>query len=275
MKQPRLESLEWGPHRVHIEDEGAGPPVILLHSSGMSGRQWRRLQARLVRDGLRTIVPDLLGSGRSSAWPDGQAFTFLHDVEVVEAILARLDDRAHLVGHSYGGLIALSVAERHPAQVLSLSLYDPVAFGTLDGERDAEARDNLESLHFRWGDSPAEHEAWLEAFVTYWNGPEAWPALQGTTRSEFVRTGWVAHEGARSLVADLTPAGAYAKLRSPTLLLTGTGTPTAARHVIERLAESIPSAQKTTLQGAGHMGPLTHGDLVSDLIAKHIAATRL
>jgi pimeloyl-ACP methyl ester carboxylesterase len=274
MKEPRLESLEWGPHRIHIEDEGAGEPVILLHSSGMSGRQWRRLQARLVRDGFRTLVPDLLGSGRSSAWPDGEAFTFLHDIEVVEAILQRLGESAHLVGHSYGGLIALCVAERHPEQTLSLSLYDPVAFGTLDGERDAEARANLGSLHFRWGDSPAEHEAWLEAFVTYWNGPEAWPALQGTTRAEFVRTGWVAHEGARSLVADLTPASAYAKLRCPTLLLTGTGTPTAARHVIERLAESIPSARKTTLQGAGHMGPLTHGDLVSDLIARHIAATR-
>jgi pimeloyl-ACP methyl ester carboxylesterase len=274
MKESRLESLEWGSHRIHIEDEGEGEPVILLHSSGMSGRQWRRLQARLVRDGLRTIVPDLLGSGRSSAWPDGERFTFLHDVEVVESLLQRFGGGAHLVGHSYGGLIALRVAERHPDEARSLSLYDPVAFGVLESDRDAAARANLESLHFRWGDSPAEHEAWLAAFVTYWNGPEAWPLLQGTTRAEFVRTGWVAHEGARSLVADRTPASAYAKLWCPTLLLTGSTTPTAARQVIERLVESIPSARKTTLQGAGHMGPLTHGDLVSDLIARHIATAR-
>ena len=274
MKESRIESLEWGPHRIHVEDEGEGEPVILLHSSGMSGRQWRRLQARLVRDGHRALVPDLLGSGRSSAWPDGESFSFLHDIEVVEGLLQRLGGRAHLVGHSYGGLIALCVAERHPDGIRSLALYDPVAFGVLDGDRDAEARANLASLHFRWGDSPAEHEAWLEAFVTYWNGPGAWPALQGTTRTEFVRTGWVAHEGARSLVADRTPARAYAKLRCPTLLLTGSSTPTAAAHVIERLAESIPSARKTTLQGAGHMGPLTHGDLVSDLIARHIVAAR-
>ena len=274
MKESRLESLEWGPHRIHIEDEGAGEPVILLHSSGMSGRQWRRLQERLVRDGFRVIVPDLLGSGRSSAWPDGEGFTFLHDVDLAEAILQRVADKAHLVGHSYGGLIALCVAERHPDKARSLSLYDPVAFGALDGDRDVEARANLASLHFRWGDSPAEHEAWLEAFVTYWNGPEAWPLLRGATRAEFVRTGWVAHEGARSLVADRTPASAYAKLRSPTLLLTGSATPPAARRVIERLAESIPSARKTSLQGAGHMGPLTHGDEVNELIAKHIAAVR-
>jgi hypothetical protein len=45
----------------------------------------------------------------------------------------------------------------------ALSLYDPAVFGALDGDRDAEARANLASLHFRWGDSPAARIAAVRA----------------------------------------------------------------------------------------------------------------
>jgi pimeloyl-ACP methyl ester carboxylesterase len=274
VKESRLESLEWGPHRIHVEDEGSGEPVLLLHSSGMSGRQWRRVQEKLVNDGFRTIVPDLLGSGRSSPWPEGEPFTFLHDVELASAILQQIGEKTHLVGHSYGGFVALRAAAQLPDRAHSLALYDPVAFGALDAQRDSDALAALAHLHFSWGASPADHEAWLEAFVTFWNGPEAWALLRGSTRSEFVRTGWITREGARSLVSDTTPASAYGKLTCPTLLLTGSASPLFARRVIERLAEAAPLAHVETIDGAGHMGPLTHSSPVGELIAAHLAAAR-
>lgn len=274
MNQPRIESMKWGEHRIHVEDAGAGEPVLLLHSSGMSGRQWRRLQERLVNDGLRVIAPDLLGSGRSSPWPEGEPFTFLHDVALVGAVLAQIGEPTHLVGHSYGGFIALRAAAQAPDRARSLALYDPVAFGALDPQRDSDALANLGRLHFEWGTSPADHEAWLEAFVTFWNGPEAWGLLRGPTRAELVRTGWVAHEGARSLVADTLPASAYGTLTCPALLLTGSSSPPFARRVLERLVEAAPLAHLETIVGAGHMGPLTHADRVSELIAAHLTAAR-
>jgi len=53
---------------LFVEDIGKGAPVVFLHSSGLAGRQWRRVAQALVEKGRRAIVPDLSGHGRSPAW---------------------------------------------------------------------------------------------------------------------------------------------------------------------------------------------------------------
>jgi pimeloyl-ACP methyl ester carboxylesterase len=84
--------------------------------------------------------------------------------------------------------------------------------------------------------------------------------------------GWVVHEGARSLSADTTPAEAYRSLQIPALLMTGETSPPAARAVIARLGATLPSARVVELAGAGHMGPLTHGKQLNELLSAHLAA---
>src|ERR1700728_415065 len=92
-------------YSLHVEDSGAGVPVVALHSSGLSSRQWRRLGAGLVARGFRAIVPDLVGHGGSPPWPESTPFTFDVDVALVGALLERLDAPVHLVGHSYGAFV--------------------------------------------------------------------------------------------------------------------------------------------------------------------------
>jgi pimeloyl-ACP methyl ester carboxylesterase len=267
-----VSTFVWGPHHVHVEDDGAGEPVVLVHSSGFSGRQWRRLAELLVRNKLRAFVPDLLGSGRSTAWPAPRPFAFSDDIDLLDALLQSLGRPVHLVGHSYGGLIALRAAATAPGRVLSLAVYDPVAYGVLDDVRDGDALADLSRLPFGASASPSERERWLEAFVCYWNGADAWARLGASTRAELNRVGWVVHEGARTLVADRAPASGYADLRAPMLLVGGAASPLAARRVIARLAEALPSARVETIAGAGHMGPLTHAALVNEMIAAHVLA---
>src|SRR5262249_36585534 len=129
MVHARTASTSWEGFDVRVDDAGEGEPVVLLHSSGMSGAQWRRTVEPLAAGGLRPIVPDLLGSGRSAPWPDGEPFRFELDVEVVGRLLRRVGRPVHLVGHSYGGHVALRAATLAPDRVLSLALYDPVSFG--------------------------------------------------------------------------------------------------------------------------------------------------
>src|SRR3569832_2064607 len=134
-----MSQSSWDGFEIHVEDSGTGAPVVLLHSSGMSGDQWRRTTPALLQAGVRAIVPDLLGSGRSAPWPEGKPFQFGLDVEVVGRLLQRVDRPVHLVGHSYGGHIALRAATLAPDRVISLALYDPVSFGVLAPEGDREA----------------------------------------------------------------------------------------------------------------------------------------
>jgi pimeloyl-ACP methyl ester carboxylesterase len=274
MSESRLESTSWNGSAVHVEDAGTGPVALLLHSSGMSGEQWRRTAEGLRQEGMRTIVPDFLGSGRSAAWPEGKPFEFGHDVDVVAGLLREIGQPVHLVGHSYGGFIALQAALREPARVLSMALYDPVAFGVLDPEADADAFAERATLSFHWGETAAEHEAWLQSFVGYWSGAEAWPRLREAARAEMIRVGWIVYSGARSLVGDGTPAAAYRPVAVPTTLVTGDGSPIAAQRIVARLGEALAGARVERLPGAGHMGPLTHGKVFTERLAAHLAAAR-
>src|SRR4051812_49203760 len=70
---------------LHVEASGAGEAVALLHSSGLSGRQWRRLTSVLVARGLRVLVPDLTGHGASVEWPEPKPFSFRDDVAAIGA----------------------------------------------------------------------------------------------------------------------------------------------------------------------------------------------
>lgn len=258
---------------LRVDDRGAGTPVVLLHSGGMSSRQWRALSERLAAS-HRVLAPDFLGSGANPPWPDEAPFDFGLDVAAVARVLAGLDAPAHLVGHSYGGLVALTLARTRPGLVRSLAVYDPVAFGVLREPADPAGLADLA----RAGSQPVftdeaagGGEAWMEAFVDYWNGQGAWRSLPASSREQFLRVGRKVFREVMSLLADRTAASAYAGVMAPALLLAGERSPVAARRVTEVLLGALPHARREVVTGAGHMGPLTHATAVDALVARHIA----
>jgi pimeloyl-ACP methyl ester carboxylesterase len=251
---------------LHVEDSGgSGPRVLLLHSSGLSGRQWRRLADQLVAKGNRVIVPDLSGHGRSDPWPEPTPFSYRTDVERVAAIVA--EGAAHVVGHSYGGFIALQAMLADPSRVRSLALYEPTAFGVLDA-RDADARATLAAASLNWGPSSDDRELWLRTFVDFWSGQGGWLSLQEEARTEFRRVAWVLREGVRTMLEDATLASAYAAARPPTLLLAGSDSPLVARRVVKRLADALPGARAVTIEGAGHLAPITNVSAVNRAVVE-------
>lgn len=249
--------------------------VVMLHSGGMSSRQWRRL-ADVLSASHRVITPDFLGIGENPPWPEEQPFHFTMDVEHIETVIDTLGAPVHLVGHSYGGFVALTLARRSPAKIRSLSVYDPVAFGVLHAAGDEEGLADLrraeDSSVFR-DEKTGGQEPWLEAFIDYWNGPGAWKLLPEGTRQAFLRVGRKVFFEVSSLMADRTPASAYAVIEAPSLLLGGALSPAAARRVNALLAAAMPRATERAIASAGHMGPLTHGVEVNDAIAAHVRAS--
>jgi pimeloyl-ACP methyl ester carboxylesterase len=245
----------------------SGAPVLLVHSGGFTSRQWRKLAERLAPT-HEVLAPDLLGYATSGPWPDGAPFHYEQDV----AHLARvLGDRApaHVVGHSYGGFLALTLALAHPARVRSLALYEPVAFGILDEDspEDAAARADLARLDMTWSG-----DRWLAGFVEWWQGPGAWQAMGEETRAAFRAVGWKVHQEVATLVTDPTDRAGYATIAVPTRLLVGERTPLAERRMIAKLAAAIPRATLRVFPGLGHMGPITHAALVNDAIAAFVDA---
>jgi pimeloyl-ACP methyl ester carboxylesterase len=99
--------------RLHVEECGTGPPVVLVHGHGANVGIFAPLAARLTKGGRRVVALDQRGFGRSSAAP--RSFTFRDLVDDLATVLHALDLRdAVVAGHSMGGAIALGLATERP-----------------------------------------------------------------------------------------------------------------------------------------------------------------
>lgn len=115
--------------QVAVQVDGSGHPVVLLHGLGGTSETWQPTIDRL--DGaLRTIAIDLAGHGRSAR--DHGDYSITANAVIVRGVLDQLGiDRALIMGHSYGGGVALAVAVIFPEKVAGLAL---VAAGGLGSE---------------------------------------------------------------------------------------------------------------------------------------------
>jgi pimeloyl-ACP methyl ester carboxylesterase len=257
---------------VEYREFGLGEPVVLLHSSASSGDQWRELVQRL---GTRyhVIVPDLYGYGGTAQWPGQGPFHLEREAEIVLAMLKRAAGRAHLVGHSYGGAVALHVARLHGASLRSLSLIEPVAVYLLKGMDEAAFADikNVADDVAR-AVSTGDYFGGFERFVDYWNGPGAWAGVPETKRFALAARLPKVLLDFYAALNESTRLEDFRAMTTPTLLLRGTRSPLPARRACELLAHTLPDARLETIAGAGHMAPITHRDQVNAMVAAHIDA---
>ena len=182
----------------------------------------------------------------------------------------------HLVGHSYGGAVALRFAMDRPQQVATLTLIEPASFNLLKygSTGDRAALDEIKCLAGAvWHlSATGRKEDAMARFVDFWNGPGAWDALgdeqqQRLSSKAFkVARDFMATIGERSALTDI------AAINVPTAVVTGAESPL----VTQRIARLIESAGRDVLSktiiGAGHMLPLTHGERLAGIIAAHMFA---
>ncbi|HUG23730.1 alpha/beta fold hydrolase [Piscinibacter sp.] len=231
--------------------------LLALHSSGSSGRQWEPYRA-LLPAGTRLRAPDLIGYGDGPAWPLGASVTLEAEAQRLARWLPHGPGGVHLVGHSYGGAVALELAFRWPERVRSLTLYEPVRFAMLRADGDGSQWRDIVQVGRDIGALTLTgriHEAG-EVFVDYWSGPGAWTRLSPARRNTIaVRMPKVRAEF-EALFSDDAPPKAFHRLAMPVRLLCGSRSPRAARRVVELLGAACPAATTTCMEGLGHMGPL-------------------
>jgi pimeloyl-ACP methyl ester carboxylesterase len=114
-----------------VLDEGEGPPVLLLHGFPDSSRLWRHQVAALSAAGMRAIAPDLRGFGESEKPEAVEEYAVARSVADMVAVLDALAiDRAHVVGHDFGAVVAWVLAGLFPDRVdrlVAMSVGHPAA----------------------------------------------------------------------------------------------------------------------------------------------------
>lgn len=269
---PRIEiygsSLEY-------REQGSGEPVLLLHSTGSSGAQWRALMERLSPR-FRVIAPDLCGYGGTSLWTGRGAFCLAHEAAVVAAFLERLDEPVHVVGHSYGGAVALRLARLRGELLCSLAVIEPVAFHLLRGgdQTDASALEEITQIADAVARALAcgDYDGGFRQFVDYWSGPGTWAGIPAAKRDALAAR---LPKVALDFYATLNEPARLDDLRTiaaPMLLIGSECSPLPARRIGRLLARALPGLRVKTIEGAGHMAPLTHPDEVNEALVAHITA---
>lgn len=256
------------PARCAWREQGDGPVVVLLHSSLSTKSQWRTLAQRLAPT-HRTLAIDLLGYGDAPAPGAWDAFGLADEVRHIEAVLTqRLGSREpfHLVGHSYGGAVALRLAQAHADRVRSLALYEPTAFQFVaPGDRVIDETRRLAASFTPCEGDPVQAEVQTRRFVDFWNGAGSFDAQPESRRGALVRAMPKVRYDFRAIFGGAAPLEALGALSMPTCLMAGRSSPACAHRVIEALAGALPVLEMHWV-AAGHMAPVTNPELVDPLL---------
>jgi pimeloyl-ACP methyl ester carboxylesterase len=254
---------------LYYRAQGEGAPVIALHGSASTGAQWRSLVGYL-QGRFRVLTPDLPGYGRSQAGPAGPH----GDAAAVAALIEQVGEPVHLVGHSWGGAVALQLARKRPKAVRSLTLIEPVAFHLLrdGGQGDRALFAEVEELAraIAWRVEAGAPTAAIRRFIDFWNGAGAWSRTSRRLQGFFLECLGRVRADFRAAFAESWRAEELARLDVPTLAIMGLESPGPSMRVTELIAEALPRAVLGMVPAAGHLAPLTDPHLVDPMIAAHL-----
>lgn len=258
---------------VHFSEQGSGEAAVFVHAGGSDGSQWRGVGQSLA-GAWRILAIDLYGHGRSGA-PPGLATIGLDECALpVIALVRQCAGKVHLVGHSFGGAVALRAALAARERLASLTLIEPNSFTLLRqaGEHDLYADIRREAEHFMGAVQRDAGEEALERFVNFWNGaPGMWTTLPEHVRTDLLGRAKPIAAGWHALLADPTLAEECRQFGLPTLVMHGRRTIPAFHRLTELLAELLPDSRRVSIEGAGHMSPVTHPQPVAEAIAGFLA----
>jgi pimeloyl-ACP methyl ester carboxylesterase len=244
---------------IDYREGGSGAAILLVHGAWGDRQVWELVRQGLERS-FRTIAYSRRGHGQSTGGGSLDA-----DVRDLAALIEHLDAApAHLAGNSLGASICLRLVASRPDLVGSASAHEPPLFGLLAGDPAWEPA--LEELQRRVGGvlelieqdrRPEAAERFVEDVAL---GPGSWALLPPQERERFIRhAATFAEENADPTFYGIDLAS-LADVTTPVLLTGGAASPPLFEPVLERLAATLPRAQRHRFPEAGHLPHTTHPD---------------
>lgn len=215
---------------LHVRVGGSGPAVVLLHGYGETGDMWALMAAALMRNHT-LVVPDLRGMGLSSKPAGG--FTKMNQADDIADVLDALKiDKADVVAHDIGNMVAFAMAEKYPGRVTKLVVIDaPIPgigpwdeilkspllwhfrFGGPDMERLVKGRERIYLDRF-WNDFSADPKHFTEASREHYAAIYARPGAMHSGFEQF-------HAFDQDATDNRAWEAAHNKLTMPVLALGG------------------------------------------------------
>jgi lipase len=247
----------------------AAIPILCLHAALSSGAQWRP-RARRLAPRFALASPDFLGDGATPA-PAGFDWRGVLDADTAIALhaLERHGRPVDVIGHSYGGVIAIRVARARPDAVRSLLLVEPVSFERLRVAPFAlRATADGVLAACQAAVDRGQLDAAAEIFVRFWSGDPAWRDAPAAVRAVMARGMSKVVAGWAAIAREPWPGGDATRLAVPVHVVAGTDSPAVSVWMSEQWL--APGGALEHVAGAGHMSVVSHADAVAAIASRWI-----
>lgn len=257
-----------GGRRLAWRQAGKGVPALLLHCMLAHSGAWAGVMERLA-DRLAMRAPDLPGHGGTGHDPRCD----LHDEATADA-RALVEGRGptHVIGHSFGAIVALRLALDDPGAVASLILIEPVLLALLaETDPAAFAAERHAAAETDAAMDAGDWSLAADLFLARWGaGGDIAAGQSAAMRARMPLVAATRRATSRPATAAVR-LNDLARITCPVLLVGGAASPPVIAAVLDALAAGLPGARRAEIAGAGHMAPVTHPGPVSDAIAAFLA----
>ncbi|HEY9037913.1 MAG TPA: alpha/beta hydrolase [Roseovarius sp.] len=239
---------------------GQGPrAALLIHCSLADAGIWGGM-AQALSGALTMTAFDLPGHGRSAEW-DGRG-EMSAVCTAIAADFAQADGPVDVIGHSFGGVVALRLAVERPDLVRSLVMIEPVFFAAgLRTQPDACAAHLAEQRRLVAAMEAGDLAEAARNFIGQWGGGRPWDSFSAERQARIAQQMPLIAAVGPALyddVAGLLEPGVLEAVDIPVLLLEGSDAPQIIPAINAALAARLPRARHGVIGGAGHMSVATH-----------------
>ena len=248
---------------IHFEESGTGDVVLFLHGLGSRGQDWL-LQVPTFAEYYRVITPDLRGHGQTDK-PQGRV-RVAHLASDVLGLLDTLNvERAHVVGLSLGGCVALVLALDAPQRVRSLTLVN--TFAHLEPDNPGHALmlvSRLALLGVRGLPAQAHFVA-----ARMFPKPEQ-GMLRKLAAERIAANDIITYRRLLLAVAAFDVRSRLGEITCPTLVIAGDHDTTAPLHPKQFLGSHIPGARLEIVADSGHATPIDQPRVFNRLVLEFV-----
>ena len=249
-------------------EAGSGEKVILVHSSVAGAKQWRSLMETLSND-FHVIAINLFGYGDTRVWEDDGKQRLKDQARLIEPFLPTGDDKISIVGHSFGGSVAMKAAAMFKTKVRRLALIEPNPFYLLKKYGRSEAYQEAVTLRdaIKSNGKAGRWEVAAEVFANYWTGAGSWDAMQDDRKSKFAQALIPnVHEWDAVMNEETSFAEWERDLPKDTTVVSAQDTVRSISEIVELMKESVSEWRFEQIERGGHMATMTKPDLINPIV---------
>jgi pimeloyl-ACP methyl ester carboxylesterase len=254
-------------------EAGKGEKVILVHSSVAGAKQWRSLMDTLA-DSFHVIAINLFGYGKTRAWEDDGSQSLEDQARLIEPFLPSDGGKVSIVGHSFGGSVAMKAAALFKNRVRRLVLIEPNPFYLLNQYGRAEAFQEAVNLRdaIKINGQAGTWEVAAEKFANYWAGAGSWDAMPDDRKSKFTQAlkpnlyEWDAVMNEKTTLSEWESS-----LPKDTTVLSAADTVRSIDEIVVLIKENVSGWNFKQINRGGHMAVMTKPEILNPIVVSALA----